>query len=55
MAVFQLRLNDEVDNKLKFIAENQQRSKNKQIEYIINMFVKDYEKVNGEIKIKERN
>lgn len=51
MVTFNLRLKDDQDEKLKIIAEKQERSKNKQIEYILKKFISDYEKVNGDIKI----
>ena len=40
---FNLRLSDELDYKIKAIAKKEQRSKNKQIEYILQEYVKDYE------------
>lgn len=45
----QLRLKESTSEKLKFIAEQQCRSLNQQIEYIILQFIADYEKVNGPI------
>ena len=50
---FNLRLSDELDYKIKAIAQNEQRSKNKQIEYILQEYVKDYEAKNGTIEIEE--
>ena len=47
----QLRLKDNTSDKLKFIAEQQCRSMNQQIEYIILQFIADYEKVNGPISL----
>lgn len=55
MGVFNLRLNDNIHEKVKFIAKKQDRSQNKQVEYIIKQFIADYEKVNGEIKITDIN
>lgn len=46
----QLRIKDTSFKKIKYIAEEQGRSANKQICYILEQFIKDYEKVNGEIK-----
>lgn len=46
---FQLRLTDELDEKIKAIAELEQRSKNKEIEYILTKYIKEYESKNGEI------
>lgn len=48
---FQLRLTDELDEKIKAIAELEQRSKNKEIEYILTKYIKEYESNNGEIKL----
>lgn len=45
----QLRLKDKPAEKIKKIAELNHRSFNGQIEFIIDMYIKDYEKVNGEI------
>ena len=50
---FNLRLSDELDYKIKIIAKNEQRSKNKQIEYILQEYVKDYENKNGIIEPEE--
>ena len=50
---FNLRLSDELDYKIKIIAKNEQRSKNKQIEYILQEYVKDYENKNGKIEPEE--
>lgn len=44
-----LRLKEETHKRIEKIAENQERSKNKQIEFILNQFIKEYEKVNGKI------
>lgn len=48
---FNLRLQDELDYKIKHIAKNEQRSKNKEIEYILTEYVKKYEANNGKIII----
>ena len=48
---FNLRIDDELDYKIKHIAKEQQRSKNKQIEFILNSYVKAYEENNGQIII----
>lgn len=42
MAVFNLRLKDDLDKAIKEIAEKEQRSKNKEIEYILERYVKEY-------------
>ena len=49
MGIFNLRLDDETHDKIKFIAEKQSRSQNKQVEFIIKQFISDYEKINGNI------
>lgn len=50
---FQLRLKDEIDDKITEIAKREQRSKNKEIEYILEKYIKEYEQKNKEVKIKE--
>lgn len=55
MVQFNLRLQDDADEKIKFIAETSQRSKNKQIEFIVDQFIKDYEKIHGDIKKNQIN
>lgn len=49
----QLRIKDTSFSKLKFIAEEQRRSANKQICFILEQFIRDYEKINGEIVTKK--
>lgn len=46
---FSMRLKETDYSKIKIISEVQNRSMNKQIETILQQFIKDYEKVNGEI------
>ena len=50
---FNLRISDELDYKIKAIAKTEQRSKNKEIEYILQEYVKKYEMNNGKIEIEE--
>ncbi len=50
---FNLRLQDITDYKIKFIAKKENRSKNKQIEYILNEFIIKYEEIHGIIKNNE--
>lgn len=45
-----LRLDNETYEKITIIADRNKRSINKQIDFIIASFIKDYEKFNGEIK-----
>lgn len=49
----QIRMKDETYKKLKIIAEEKQRSMNKQMNYVIEQFITDYEKVNGKIDVPE--
>lgn len=53
MLATQVRFNEETYEKIKRIAEKQDRSINKQINFIINQFINDYEKINGKIEIKK--
>lgn len=46
---FTMRLKELDYDKMKVISEEQNRSMNKQIETILQQFIRDYEKVNGEI------
>lgn len=41
---YPLRINEELMNKLNKIAEEEHRTKNKQIEYILEKYVEEYEK-----------
>ena len=50
-----IRLNDDFHAKIKHIAETEYRSLNNQIEYIIQRYIKEYEKDNGEIKLERIN
>lgn len=46
-----LRLNEPIYEKLKVISASEQRSLNNLIEYIVQQYVDEYEKVNGPIQI----
>lgn len=46
----QLRLKDDIANKVKAIAQFKERSFNQQIEYILKLYIADYEKINGKIE-----
>lgn len=46
---FALRIPVETMNKLKYIAEYNGRSANREIEYVINQHIKEFEKENGTI------
>ncbi len=50
---FNLRISDEVDDKITIIAKLEQRSKNKQIEHILEEYIKKYETINGKIDIEK--
>ncbi len=53
MANFGIRISDKTHQKIKFIAKQQDRSLNKQIEYVLKQFINNYEQVNGKIETKE--
>jgi hypothetical protein len=46
-----LRMSDELYLKLKEIARQENRSYNQEAVYILGQFVKEYEKLNGEIDV----
>ena len=48
---FTLRINDNIMQKIKNIAENEGRTANKQIERILKIYIEEYEKNNGTINI----
>lgn len=48
---FSLRLIEEQKQKLEKISIKNSRSLNKQIEFIINTYIDDYEKINGKIEL----
>ncbi len=48
---FPLRIEQELLEKLRVIADDNSRSLNKEIEYIIKKEVEKFEKENGEIKV----
>ena len=52
---FNLRIDETLNDKLIQIAADEGRSKNKQIEYILKEYVKNYEKNNGTIIINQNN
>ncbi|MCM1165969.1 MAG: toxin-antitoxin system HicB family antitoxin [Lachnospiraceae bacterium] len=51
MVFFNLRIDEELNERLVKIAAEEGRSKNKQIEYILKEYVKKYEQSNGAINI----
>jgi hypothetical protein len=50
---YPFRINNNNYKKLKKIAENSNRTVNLQLNFIVENFIKDYEKVTGEIKIED--
>ena len=52
---FNLRISEELNEKLIKIAEEQGRSKNKQIEQILKEYVKDYERHQNSISINQED
>ncbi len=51
--IFTLRLDDILFDKLKVIADKNKRSLNKQIEFLIEECINDFEEKNGPIKIEK--
>jgi Ribbon-helix-helix protein, copG family. len=49
--VFTLRMDDELLKKIKAIAQLSKRSTSMQIEYAVEKFIQDYEKVNGSLDV----
>lgn len=52
---FNLRIDETLNDQLIKIAEEEGRSKNKQIEYILKQYVKKNEQSNGTISINQSN
>ncbi|VFC53299.1 Arc-like DNA binding domain [Clostridioides difficile] len=48
---YTLRINRVLLEKIKYIAESEGRSANKEIEQLIKKHIEDYEQIKGEIKI----
>lgn len=48
---FSLRISEELLAKLKYIANRNKRSTNKEIEFILESFVENYENENGSISV----
>lgn len=53
MKYTQLRIDEELDQKVKYISQKQERSWNAQIIWIVKQYVADYEKINGQIKLND--
>ena len=47
---FSLRVSEALLDKIKYIAEENKRSANKEIEFILEQYVKKYEQENGKIQ-----
>lgn len=52
---FNLRISEELNEKLIAIAEERGRSKNKQIEQILKDYVNEYEERKNNVSIKQKN
>ena len=50
-APFSLRISENLLDKIKYLAEANKRSANKEIEFILENYIKEFEKANGEIQI----
>lgn len=50
---FSLRVSEELLSKIKAIANINKRSANKEIEFILECYVRDFEKEHGKIEIEE--
>ncbi|MBQ8228612.1 MAG: Arc family DNA-binding protein [Clostridia bacterium] len=48
---FSLRVSEDLLDKIKYIAENNKRSANKEIEFALEQYVKKFETENGKINI----
>lgn len=51
---YTLRIPQDILDKIKYIAEENGRSANKEIELMIKQRIKDYESVNGPISLSEK-
>ena len=51
---FPLRLEDDVREKLRFLANKNCRSLNREIEYVVRQYIEEYEKEHGEILLPEK-
>ncbi len=50
---FSLRVSEKLLDKIKYLAELNKRSANKEIEFILENHIREYEKTNGEIPTKD--
>lgn len=52
-APFSLRVSEELLDKIKYIAAQNKRSANKEIEFLLEQYVREYERQHGQIRIEE--
>ncbi|HMM20060.1 MAG TPA: Arc family DNA-binding protein [Selenomonadales bacterium] len=50
---FSLRIPETLLNKIRFVANKNKRSANKEIEYLIEQYIEEYERKHGAIKVEE--
>ena len=50
---FSLRVSEDLIDKIKFIASKNKRSANKEIEFVLEKYVEDFEKENGVINLNQ--
>lgn len=50
---FNLRIDDTLNEKLMVLAENESRSKNKEIEFILKDYIRRYEEANGTLEVNQ--
>ncbi len=48
---FSLRISENLMNKIKYIASQNKRSANKEIEFILEQHIREFEEANGEITL----
>jgi len=52
---FSLRISEDLLHKIKYIADTNKRSTNKEIEFVLERYVNSFEKENGTIENSESN
>ncbi len=52
---FNLRIDEDLNEKIIKLAEKEGRSKNKQIEYILKQYINNYEENNSKLNITQTN
>ncbi|KNY25693.1 hypothetical protein [Pseudobacteroides cellulosolvens] len=53
--IFTLRITPEILNKIKAIAGIEKRTTATQIEYALEIYIKDYEKLHGKVEVKDND